>query len=397
MSRLLHIAIFVDQHPHTLGGMQTSVRLQRKFLEAAGHRVTIVSPTRRGDASSDPALVGLPSLPLGAGEYAWTVPGRASDRSLERQLADGPPVDVVHVQADFWQAVTGYRFAERHGLPLVHTMHNRLDVGLEATVPFPAAIQRFFGALQKRLLGVQGPAAVDAWEFLRNFAANADAVTAPSSHFARLLEDRGVFDAVDVIPNGLDDAVAAELLATPKPPRAGRIRLAWIGRFSPEKRLLPFLESVRRSGIDAEVHVFGDGAERRRAEAQARRISAADIVFRGTVPYREMLAELRAADALVQTSQGFETQGMTVFEAAALGTPTILSDHRLAADLPEGSYWLTPDGTVDGLATALGEANNRLRSAGSAPMDALDATSLLQSRHTRTMVGVYARALGARN
>lgn len=396
MPRLLHIAMFVDQHPQTLGGMQTSVRLQRKFLEAEGHRVTIVSPRRRSDEAPDPSQISLPSLPLGVGEYALTLPGRISDRSLERQLRGRPPVDVVHVQADFWQAVTGYRFARRHGLPVVHTMHNRLDVGLEATVPFPSLVQRLFGALQKLFLRAPGPAARDAWQYLRAFTVNAEAVTAPSSHFARLLQERGVFGAVDVVPNGLDDSVAAELLATPKPPRTGRNRLVWIGRFSPEKRLLPFLEAVRRSGIDAEIHIFGDGSERRRAEAAARGISPATVVFHGTVPYREMLAHLRASDLLVQTSQGFETQGMTVFEAAALGTPAVLSDHRIAEDLAGSTYWLTPDDTVDGLADAMRAAVGELPSDGARPADALDPSTLLQSRHTRSMAHVYERSIGAR-
>ncbi|MFB0835200.1 glycosyltransferase [Arthrobacter halodurans] len=393
MEEPLHIAMFVDQHPGTLGGMQTSVRLQRSFLEAAGHVVTVVAPATRARHHEPESTVELPSLPLG-GEYSYCLPGRRNDRALESRLAGRPPLDIVHIQADFWLAATGYRHAARHGLPVVHTMHNRMDVGLAATVAIPNTVQRALGLLQKRLLRLDGPAATDAWSYLRGFTRAADAVTAPSTHFARLLEERGVFAAVDVVPNGLDDNVARDLLATPRPRGSGRVRLVWIGRFSPEKRLLPFLEALRRSGVDAEVHVFGDGAERGKAEAAARRIDRAEVVFRGTVPYRGMLEELRAADALIQTSQGFETQGMTVFEAAALGTPTLLSDHRIAVDLPEGTYRLTPDDTVDGLAAALRAVVGEIR--GGAPAVAMDAASLLQSRHTRTMLDVYARTLTAK-
>jgi hypothetical protein len=55
-----------------------------------------------------------------------------------------------------------------------------------------------------------------------------------------------------------------------------------------------------------------------------------------------MLRELRAAHALVQTSIGFETQGMTVYEAGVVGTPAILCDPNIAGELPNNSYWLVP-------------------------------------------------------
>ena len=84
-------------------------------------------------------------------------------------MQDRPPVDVVHVQADFWGAFIGHRFAARHGLPVVHTMHNRVDVGIEATAPFPGAVLRVLNAWQRRALG--GPTirrrGRDGWSYLR--------------------------------------------------------------------------------------------------------------------------------------------------------------------------------------------------------------------------------------
>lgn len=54
------------------------------------------------------------------------------------------------------------------------------------------------------------------------------------------------------------------------------------------------------------------------------------------------LARIAAADALVQTSIGFETVGMTPFEAATLGTPSIISDPDIAAELGAG-FWAVAD------------------------------------------------------
>lgn len=391
----MHCVIFVDQHPDTLGGMQTSVRLQRRFLELAGHRVTIVSPRHRGWQARDEAVIELPSVPLGPGEYSMSIPGKASDRILATAMAARGRADVVHVQADFWQAVIGYRFARDNNLPVVHTMHNRLDVGIAATMPLPGLVQRGFGLAQKAFLGTGMPVAVDAWTYLRRFTDHAQRVTAPSSHFARLLQDKRVFSHVDVVPNGMDDELAAGLLAQPRPEPNPRPRLAWVGRFSAEKRLLPFLDAVALADIDAEVHVFGDGADRARAEAKATSMDKPSVVIRGKLPYRDMLAELRRADALIQTSQGFETQGMTVYEAAALGTPSLLSDRNIAEDLPAGVYWLAGNGSVEALATSLKHCVAQIREGNGPQTGSFDPSTFLQSRQTALMVGVYEAAVGA--
>ena len=389
----MHCVMFIDQHPDTLGGMQTSVRLQRRFLELAGHRVTVVSPRYRGGHEGDPGVIELPSVPLGPGEYSMSIPGKASDKMLAAAMATRGPVDVVHVQADFWQAIVGYRFARDNNLPVVHTMHNRLDVGIAATMPLPGLVQRGFGLAQKAFLRTRGPVAADAWTYLRRFTDRAQRVTAPSSHFARLLQDEGVFGHVDVVPNGMDDELAAGLLLQPPAEPGPRPRLAWVGRFSAEKRLLPFLDAVALANIDAEIHVFGDGADRAKAEAKAAAMDKPGVVIRGKVPYGQMLAELQRADALVQTSQGFETQGMTVYEAAALGTPSLLSDRSIAEDLPEGVYWLTEDDSVAGLAKALGTCVDQLRSGEGPRTSSFDPASFLQSRQTQLMVGVYEDAV----
>lgn len=398
MNSSLHVVMFTDQHPNTLGGMQTSVELQRKFLSRAGHRSTVVSPALRGrDAAPDPDVLTMPALPLGPGEYGMSLPSKRAIAAVLGGLRSRGPIDVVHVQADFWGAAVGYAVAAALRVPVVHTMHNHVEAGLRATMPLPGIFQRAFGLMQRRVLHTGRPAPADSWAYLRGFASLAAVVTAPSTHFAELLQDHGVCWTAEVIPTGLDDDVAHELLAEPRDrnPR-DRPVLTWIGRFSAEKRLIPFLQAVAASGITAQVDIFGDGAERQRAQRISADITAATVNFRGRVPYRQMLAELRRSDALVQTSQGFETQGMTVYEAAALGTPTVLSDHRIAADLPRELVWLTPDDTIDGLARALSRAAGDLRDGHRAGGRAVDPERFLQSRQTELMVGVYRRAIAGR-
>jgi glycosyltransferase involved in cell wall biosynthesis len=392
--------MFGDQHVESSGGAQVSMRLQRRFLERAGHTVTIVAPRLYARRVSNPAYVDLPSLPITLDrEYSISWPGARTDRWLDAAMKGRPPVDVVHVQADFWGAFIGHRYARRHDLPVVHTMHNRVDVGIAATAPFPRLVLRALHGWARRSLGATASdTGRDGWVYLRTLAEGADAVTAPSSHFARRLEERGVFPAVDVVWNGIDDDVldaAASTVAAGAAPRR-RPRLLWIGRMSPEKRLLPFLRAVAAAGIDAEIVVIGGGAQRRSAELLVRRNGLEGVVeIAGRLPYEQTLRRIAEADAVVQTSMGFETQGMTVFEAGALGTPSIVSDPDIARELGSG-FWPVVDASSFALADALRRAVADI-SAGTPPRPAAGIRELFrQSSRTAAMVRIYERVLALR-
>lgn len=408
----MHILFFGDQHPLSLGGAQVSMRLQRRYLERDGHTVTVVTPRPHGPlarlAHEDPGYLDLPSCPVSPDrEYAFTWPGRRTDALLDAALARRAPVDLVHVQADFWGAVIGHRFAARAGVPAVHTMHNRVDVGIRATLPFPGAVLRGIGTWQQGLLPAGEPVTGrDGWAYLRRFAVRSDAVTAPSEHFARRLERGGVRTRfggpVDVVWNGIDDDLLDQVRAEAARPRANGIpKLVWLGRVSPEKRLLPFLRALAASGVRADVEVLGSGPQLRQAQRLvAKEKPAASVTFTGRIPYVDVLRRLAAADALVQTSIGFETQGMTPFEAAALGTPTIVSDPDVAGELRAG-LWQVP-GAADPqareqmLAQTLRQAVADI-AAGDAPTPSERVVETFrQSSRTAAMLDVYHRVLAGR-
>jgi 1,2-diacylglycerol 3-alpha-glucosyltransferase len=410
----MHIVFFGDQHLASLGGAQVSMRLQKQHLERAGHTVTVVAPKMHSARSRSLSLskgptdgptlrqaqraegVDLPSMPITLDrEYSMSWPGRGTDRFLDRAFSSAPPVDLVHVQADFWGAFIGHRFAERHGIPVVHTMHNRVDVGMAAVTPLhrPAlAVLNMWRRQSMRGIG-EPVAGSDGWAFLKGLAQGASAVTAPSGHFARRLQQHAVFPEVDVVWNGIDDDLLWSILDARQERTPGRARFVWLGRMSPEKRLLPFLEAVVQSQVDADIEVIGGGGQLRAAEKIARGHSG--IRFAGRLPYAETLARIAEADAVVQTSIGFETQGMTPFEAAALGTPTIVSDPDIAAEL-RGGLWTVPDASVAALADTLTRAASDI-SAGDTPAPLAEVgEEFRQSSRTAAMIEIYERVLAGR-
>jgi 1,2-diacylglycerol 3-alpha-glucosyltransferase len=392
----MHILMFSDQHAESLGGVQVSLRLQKRFLEQAGHTVTVCAPKMHREHRGDPGYVDTPSIPITLDrEYSMTFVSRRTDRFLDDALAGRPPVDVVHVQADFWGAMLGYRFAARHGIRAVHTFHNHMEFGIERVMPFPKVAIRALLWWEHRLLKpARSTLAPTAWAYLNELALRADVSTAPSGHFAALLESKGAASGVEVILTGADDSVLEKVLEAPAPRPATRPLFVWMGRMSAEKRILEYLDAIRRADVDAEFRLYGAGLLLSKARAFVREHGLSSRVhFAGKVPYPEALAAIASADALVQTSIGFETQGMTVFEAAALGTPSIISDPNIAGELPDGVYWQTADGSVEALADTLRRVAADVASGSKLVVEPQTSSTFRQSSQTARMIALYERVL----
>jgi len=392
----MHIAIFLDQHLDTLGGVQSSVKLQQKYLEALGHTVTICSPASR-EARKNGALIATESIPLpGGGGYHFTVPSSKVNRLVDAKFEKLPPVDLVHVQADYWGAITGISFAKRHKLPSVITYHNHVKMGLDkvlGVVPGRLLIGWMSRQAEKQFgTPFEGDKA-DAWAYLRYLANHTHTQLTPTNHFARTLMEYGVSPHVEAMSNGLDD----DMIASIKKPEPGETPVfLWVGRMSKEKRLLEYLEAVRRADVPAIFQVYGQGDLIGAAKQfVARHRLGSRVKFHGIVPYRTMVQAFASADVLVQTSIGFETQGMTVFEATTFGTPVILSDRLIAEDFPKDSYWIVDDESIEALAYMIRGVYNEIKSGNRRSFTLGKKYDYRQSTMTDKVVKVYEKTIDA--
>lgn len=399
----MHILIVTDQHPDSLGGAQVAIRAQRTALEALGHRITIAAPAMhrrgRGAGTNQTPCIELPSLPITTDrEYSISFPGYRTSRVLATALRPLPPVDVVHVQGDFWGAMIGVRAARGLGTPLVLTMHNNVHHGTRSVTPLASAV--FAGLRLWRAIVLGSPRgtvsanATGAWKYLAELAAEADAVIAPSRHFADALRVEGVTHEPLVVRGGVDDTLIARTLTTPRTPRDKPV-LVWLGRMSHEKRVLQFIDALALAQLPAKVQIYGSGL----LETQVRkRISSAGlqgtVSIEGLVTHDAALAALRDADALVQTSIGFETQGLTPFEAAALGTPTVFCDPQIAQDANLSVSWIVPDDTTESLAATLTSAVQELAAAPTLlRVPERESQEFLQSVQTKRLLEIYEQVL----
>jgi glycosyltransferase involved in cell wall biosynthesis len=394
----MHIAMFLDQHPRSLGGIQTSAMLQKKYLEKLGHKVTFVSPSS-GKRLIEKGFFTLPSWPLTYNwEFSFTANLRRSRKRLDRsQRRRQDKFDIVHIQADMWSAIIGLGFAQRNRLPVVMTSHFNLAKGTQEVIgKYPGKL--LFWILSREFLKhLKLPlkhTTTDAWKYMQLITNEADVILVPSGHFGEDLKANGVTSELRVMHNGVDDERIEATLASVKdePHHTDKkVHLVWAGRFQHEKRLVEFIEALKLAKLkNVVVDVYGRGVLWRKVNALIKDYGLEhQVLLHGRSAHARMLQHFAKADALVQTSVGFETQGMTVFEAAAVGTPSILCDSNIAEEFEPGSHWVVKNDSVEALAEALKVAVNDIRSGDRRGDRLIGNELLLQSGLTKRTVAIY--------
>ncbi len=384
----MHILIFVDQHIDSLGGVQASIRLQKKYLERAGHTVTVCGPASARAKVTDKSIV-LPSHTLTpGGEFQFFVPTKALLTKLECLLADRPSVDIVHIQADFWGAILGLAYAYKHRLPTVMTFHLNIGVGPKKALGQPAAsLAIWLCSLGLRQMFPQKSIKLTThpWKYIAQVGGMADVRLAPTEHFAQTLRSNGVKGAA-VMSNGIDDDLLDEI--------EGRlpndnIQFIWTGRFSAEKRPLEFLQAVQLANIPVQVHMYGGGPMTKRVTGYLKTNNIKNVTLHDRLPYADILQQVANSHVYIQTSVGYETQGMGVFEAASLGTPVVLCDPAIAADFPKSAYWQVVDSSTEALARAMVRAYRDIKSGRRGRVVLGNAYNYRQSAVTERAVDVY--------
>ncbi|MCJ1716012.1 glycosyltransferase [Curtobacterium sp. VKM Ac-2922] len=400
----MRIALVTDYYLPTLGGVQTAVRALADGLRGAGHDVTVFCPLTT--TSADPGVVGLPVSPVFRPDgypFAWS-PARL--RSVLRREFTARGIDVVHTHSEMFAALGGVRAADDLGLPVVHTMHGRIDVYTQHVLPFPAITTALLARLHAGQVSHAGltvaadtddtatHAARRMWRVMLAQSRASDHVVVPSAHFARRLVDRGVRTPVSVVSNGLEPSVLAAVGQGHERVlhAADTLRILWVGRLSPEKRPEVLVDAAHRFPTGVEVHVYGDGVARSVVRRAAR---GAPVVLHGAVAHDQVLDAMRDAHLLVSSSSGFDNQPMVMLEAIASGLPIVHTDPDLTEVVPDGGGFCTPTPDADGLAAVIRglRADPALITTASRAMVAARGRV---EQQTRTMVDVYERVVRER-
>ena len=382
----LHIAIFTDVFLGIPGGIPSSIRAQKTSLEALGHQVTIFCPGTQKDYSNplnkfgadhDPNIILVPTakfLVNGAPFSKWT---KYVTRFIEKKYPNlAETFDLFHIHYEATTSMAGLLLAKKYGIKVVQTMHGREDMAIAINVPHPfktlaaTGINLIHRTTLKSIAKKspkpdyqnleikkssqpdhQNPALKnlaptiarrEMWQMMVRQANLADQVITPSTHFAKKLQLFGVTHPISVISNGIADQEIANF--TPKIRTYQNnepLRILWFSRLSKEKRILPFLESLKLAqelepNFRFIFTIIGDGNQMSKVQKFCKKhFDEASIKIFGTIPHQEILQKYTKDQHLsIINSYQFDTQGLTILEAAACNLPVIYADPDMSEIVP---------------------------------------------------------------
>lgn len=385
-TKALRIAIFTDVFLGIPGGIPSSIRAQKTALESLGHQVTIFCPGTQQDfknplskfgANCDPNIILVPTakfLVNGAPFSKWA---KEVVRFIEGKYPNlTESFDLFHIHYEATTSMAGLILAKKYHIKTVQTMHGREDMAIAINVPHPFKTLAATGinlihyttlkSISKKSsrpdyrnpepkkspgLNYQNTeiknlaptiARREMWQMMVRQANLADQVITPSAHFAKKLQLFGVTRPISVISNGISDQEIANFTPRIRTYQDHEpLRILWFSRLSKEKRILPFLESLR---IAQELEpnfrfiftIIGDGNQMSKVRRFCRKhFDEASIKILGTIPHQEILQKYTEDQHLsIINSYQFDTQCLTILEAAACNLPVIYADPDMSEIVP---------------------------------------------------------------
>ena len=321
----LNVGLFVDIYYPAVDGVVHTVDAYARSLTSAGHNACVICP-RQPKQTSDEGL-GYPVYRLGSFRFpglAFAVPIGRATREIKQAFAENPP-DVIHAHSPFFSGRLALRFGRKYKAPVVATFHSKFyDDALNVT---------HSRILSKLMVDI-----------VVNFFNKADIVWACSRSAADTLRSYGYNGEIFVMENGIN---AEEIPAEPEleAQRAveafslpeGKRTLLYVGQLIWHKNIRLILDTLKLLlENDDRYHLVlvGAGYNGDEIHDYSRKLGIdVHVTFTDKVLDRSLLYGLYKYSDLLFFPSYYDTSGLVIREAAAVGTPSLLAEDADAADV----------------------------------------------------------------
>lgn len=226
--------------------------------------------------------------------------------------------DIVHVHSPFVAGQAGLAYAQKRGCPVVGTFHSKYyDDFLQIT-----------GMELLADVGVR---------HVVNFYEKCDEVWAVSASSADTLAGYGYHGAIRVMPNGTDIHPVSDEAVQAAGERFGlddgAPLLLYVGQINWKKNLRCTLEACAQVDRPFRLALAGQGPHEKEVKRLAEELGLADrVVFTGHIGEADALNALYRRASLFLFPSQYDTSGLVVREAAAMGTPSVVVRGSSAAE-----------------------------------------------------------------
>jgi glycosyltransferase involved in cell wall biosynthesis len=312
--------LLVHNRYQIAGGECVVVDQEKRLLEMHGHDVAVLQVDNEE----------INSFPARCHAAFRTIYSYSSRRLVSNEISKFHP-DIVHIHNFFpLLSPSVYHACREHNVSVVQTLHNYRLICPNAlcfrdghpcedcvgkSLPWPGVYHACYRQSHLGTAPVAGMIAVH--RFARTWNNDVHSYLA-LTNFARNLFIRGGLppEKIVVKPN----------FVYPTPPVGqgnGEFAL-FVGRLSEEKGIRVLLAAWEKLQDSLPLRIVGDGPLTNEVSAASRRLK--QVSFEGRLPREQVLRLMAEAKMLIFPSIWYETFGMTIIEAYAVGLPVIASN-----------------------------------------------------------------------
>lgn len=279
----------------------------------------VITPQQKNLVLRNPSyeLVDYKSLPL-PGMPHYRIGWPALDAGYRRRMAN-IQMDIVHAHDPFITGCEAYRVSRRQGIPLVATFHSKY-------------YDDFYQITHSKILSKRGV------DFVVRFYSQCDQVWTVSHSAAQVLRGYGYAGPLEVVQNGTDRKEPNQAAVWMVNERYGLGQhpvLLYVGQMNWKKNIRRILEAagiLAGDGRELRLVMAGQGPAEREIQALSSSLGLDQVVIYTGQVNDAVLEGLYARAALFLFPSLYDTAGLVVSEAAALGTPSLLVAGSSAAE-----------------------------------------------------------------
>lgn len=338
-----NVGLFCDVFPPVMDGVSVCVKNYAHWLQKKVGGVAVVTPhVPKADYSTyDFKVFDYLSIPVPK-RHPYVTGIAEFDPTYLAKIAT-TRFKILHAHTPFSAGTAALRIARMQKIPLVATFHSKYRDDLIKVLP-------------KMVVDMVIDSIVDFFE-------RADLVWVPQSSAIEVLREYGYKGHVEVMENGCDlVADYPEKFFVEARQRLGiapeEFVLLYVGQHVWQKNPKLTIEALSRlEDVPFRMYFVGTGyaAEEMKAMVSEKGLDG-KVTFVGPITDRKKLVDYYAASDLFVFPSLYDTAGLVVQEAAALGTPSIMAREATAATaLTEGVDGFLTDNDPDKLAQLLRE------------------------------------------
>ena len=287
------------------GGVANHISALYRCFTQMGHEVKVIAPASRAISTFGDRFIpiGKPRpIPTSGSIARVTISLRLASRI--KAVLDQEKFDIIHLHEPFMPMLCTavLRFSNTANVGTFHAVHGK--PGYNFGRPISTIM------LKRRVHKLDGKTAV----------------SKPAMEFAR----KHVPGYYTIIPNGVDldhfspnESLIDEFCD-------GKVNILFVGRLEKRKGvsyLLKAYKRVKQEISNSRLIIVGPGTRLRgKYERQVKRSGLKDVVFVGYVSYDELPRYYETADIFCAPAIGWESFGIILLEAMAMGKPIVASN-----------------------------------------------------------------------